>query len=183
MDDLFNLLSSSARITKPKKRKVPQYQPDLVPLPSSEPASPEVTSTPAPNAKHSEAKLRQIHCEEMNAVRNRMNISIHKSVDKTNLPDPMTSFADLPPPAWWTDTNNNNNNNTLTYTPSFDDLKRILVRNVNRGRWTEPTPIQMQAIPSILEKRDVLASAPTGSGKSGAFLIPALLIGSAPSEL
>lgn len=38
----------------------------------------------------------------------------------------------------------------------------------------EPTPIQMQAIPLMLQHRDLLASAPTGSGKTLAFVLPLL---------
>lgn len=38
--------------------------------------------------------------------------------------------------------------------------------------FVKPTPIQMQAIPAALAKRDLIALAPTGSGKSAAFLIP-----------
>ena len=37
-----------------------------------------------------------------------------------------------------------------------------------------PTPIQMQAIPAMLAGRELLACAPTGSGKTAAFLIPVL---------
>lgn len=40
--------------------------------------------------------------------------------------------------------------------------------------WTEPTPIQLQAIPYALEGRDVLACAQTGTGKTAAFVLPVL---------
>jgi ATP-dependent RNA helicase RhlE len=40
--------------------------------------------------------------------------------------------------------------------------------------WTEPTPIQWKAIPPALEGKDVVGVAQTGTGKTGAFMIPAL---------
>ncbi|HEY5339636.1 MAG TPA: DEAD/DEAH box helicase [Candidatus Aquilonibacter sp.] len=47
-----------------------------------------------------------------------------------------------------------------------------LLRAVRDLTFTEPTPIQSQAIPPALEGRDILASAETGSGKSAAFGLP-----------
>jgi ATP-dependent RNA helicase RhlE len=40
--------------------------------------------------------------------------------------------------------------------------------------WTEPTPIQWKAIPAALEGKDIVGVAQTGTGKTGAFMIPCL---------
>ncbi|MCL4147117.1 UNVERIFIED_CONTAM: hypothetical protein GTU68_013320, partial [Idotea baltica] len=40
--------------------------------------------------------------------------------------------------------------------------------------FTSPTPIQEKAIPSALEKKDILGIAQTGTGKTGAFVLPIL---------
>ena len=42
--------------------------------------------------------------------------------------------------------------------------------------WTDPTPIQLRAIPLLLEGKDVIGSAQTGTGKTGAFALPMLSI-------
>ena len=47
-----------------------------------------------------------------------------------------------------------------------------LRHGIEKAGWKEPTPIQMQAVPVMMARRDVLACAPTGSGKTGAFVIP-----------
>lgn len=52
-------------------------------------------------------------------------------------------------------------------------LPEILKAVKDKG-YTEPTPIQAQAIPAILDGRDVLGSAQTGTGKTAAFSIPML---------
>lgn len=44
----------------------------------------------------------------------------------------------------------------------------------DRVGWTKPTPIQQKSIPYALQKRDLIALAETGSGKTGAFAIPIL---------
>ncbi len=48
---------------------------------------------------------------------------------------------------------------------------------------TTPTPIQEQAIPQILKGSDLRASAQTGTGKTGAFILPALVRLTTPSTL
>jgi ATP-dependent RNA helicase RhlE len=53
-------------------------------------------------------------------------------------------------------------------------LAAELVRAVEGEGYTQPTPIQTQAIPMILEGRDVMAGAQTGTGKTAAFTLPML---------
>jgi len=53
-------------------------------------------------------------------------------------------------------------------------LAPSLVQAANVLGFTAPTPIQTQAIPIILQGRDLLATAQTGSGKTAAFALPLL---------
>ncbi len=57
---------------------------------------------------------------------------------------------------------------------SFSDLHPSLRRGVDDLGFTEPTPIQRDAIGPALAGRDLLACAMTGSGKTAAFLLPIL---------
>jgi len=88
--------------------------------------------------------------EEMNAFRNRLSIKV-KGQDT---PAPSATFADM----------------DLGDTSA----KQSLLRNIEESHWKEPTAIQMQAVPVQLKGRDILAAAPTGSGKTAAFLLPIL---------
>lgn len=53
-------------------------------------------------------------------------------------------------------------------------LSEALLKAVEKKGYTQPSPIQEQAIPSIIEGRDVLASAQTGTGKTAGFTLPLL---------
>ena len=59
---------------------------------------------------------------------------------------------------------------------SFDSLglSAELCRAVAEQGYTEPTPVQRQAIPTILEGKDVMAGAQTGTGKTAGFTLPLL---------
>ncbi len=58
--------------------------------------------------------------------------------------------------------------------PTFADLNLApeLLRAVAAEGYTEPTPIQQQAIPHVLQGRDLLGAAQTGTGKTAAFVLP-----------
>lgn len=49
-----------------------------------------------------------------------------------------------------------------------------LLRAVNDKGYSKTTPIQEKAIPAVLSKRDIMASAQTGTGKTAAFVLPLL---------
>ncbi len=68
---------------------------------------------------------------------------------------------------------------------SFENLglNESLVKAVVDSGYTQATPIQLEAIPLILAGHDVLASAQTGTGKTAAFMLPALEKLSTPSAV
>ena len=59
---------------------------------------------------------------------------------------------------------------------NFADLKLApeILRALSESGYTAPTPIQMQAIPLVLEGHDLMAGAQTGTGKTAAFSLPLL---------
>jgi len=76
--------------------------------------------------------------------------------------------------------------------PPIEDFKKLqdefnlapaLVQNLQASGYTHPTPIQMQAVPIMLQGRQILACAPTGSGKTAAFLIPVIHHLASPRKL
>jgi superfamily II DNA/RNA helicase len=53
-------------------------------------------------------------------------------------------------------------------------LHADLLKALTESGYTEPTPVQAQAIPAALAGRDLMVSSQTGSGKTAAFMLPAL---------
>jgi len=63
---------------------------------------------------------------------------------------------------------------TAKLTFSSLNLDPQILRAVEDEGYTEPTPIQVQAIPHVLAGRDLMAMAQTGTGKTAAFTLPLL---------
>jgi superfamily II DNA/RNA helicase len=80
-------------------------------------------------------------------------ISVDKLIAKAVDSEPMNMFVD-------------------DFEYSQFDLTKVLKRNAYAKGYSNPTKIQYQAIPKILEGRDIMGIATTGSGKTAAFLIP-----------
>ena len=90
-----------------------------------------------------------LRLQEANAFRNAHRIY----VSGFDIPDPLENFQQL---------------------RDVHNVKPYLMENISSANYTEPTPIQMQAIPLMLNGREVFACAPTGSGKTLAFIVPIL---------
>lgn len=90
------------------------------------------------------------------------------SVSGGDIPAPIYTFENMP------------------FRSDQSKLKETILQNIeNSGtllfsfhwfiiEYKEPTPIQMQSIPIIIQNRDLLGIAPTGSGKTAAYLLPIL---------
>jgi superfamily II DNA/RNA helicase len=63
------------------------------------------------------------------------------------------------------------------------NLNPSILKAIADTGYTQPTPIQEQAIPEILAGHDLMASAQTGSGKTAAFILPALNRLATPSAM
>ncbi|XP_017785320.1 PREDICTED: probable ATP-dependent RNA helicase DDX52 [Nicrophorus vespilloides] len=97
----------------------------------------------ATSVLEAERKSKLLVQESENQFRNELQISVHGK----DIPAAAKSFEDL-------------------------DINQDLKKNFEKCGYKEPTPVQKQAIPIMLKNRQILGCAPTGSGKTAAFLVP-----------
>ncbi|XP_046817473.1 ATP-dependent RNA helicase vasa [Vespa crabro] len=64
--------------------------------------------------------------------------------------------------------------NVPQWIESFEDagLRKYILSNIQKSKYTKPTPVQKYALPIIMSGRDMMACAQTGSGKTAAFVVP-----------
>ncbi|CAF1575626.1 unnamed protein product [Adineta ricciae] len=115
---------------------------------------------PLPPIDHSEIKyapfeknfyaehedIRGLSNDQVNELRHKLGVNVRG----VNIPRPVVSFAHF----------------------GFDER---LMKTLRKSEFSTPTSIQAQAIPSALSGRDIIGIAKTGSGKTGAFVWPALV--------
>lgn len=107
--------------------------------------------TEAVKPKKSSAKTTIFNnVEEAKEFRKQHKIKVYG----TDVPNPFRTFEDLASPAY--------------------NLNPLLYRNLMNMKYNTPTPVQMQSIPIMLNGRDLMSCAPTGSGKTMAFILPIL---------
>ncbi|XP_053408363.1 probable ATP-dependent RNA helicase DDX52 isoform X1 [Mercenaria mercenaria] len=94
-------------------------------------------------------KLAELKQEQINHVRNINRVHAYG----TDIPEPVETFEEL---------------------KAKYNIHSRLIQNIEAVGYKSPTPIQIQAIPVMLHRRELMACAPTGSGKTAAFIIPIL---------
>ncbi|XP_042223885.1 probable ATP-dependent RNA helicase DDX52 isoform X1 [Homarus americanus] len=99
--------------------------------------------------KSAKQKQLELHQEQVNHMRKKNGIHVWGA----DVPEPLDSFDKL--------------------LERFG-VNEIITSNLRSQGFASPTPIQMQAWPLMLQGREVLGCAPTGSGKTAAFLVPLL---------
>ncbi|XP_066929769.1 uncharacterized protein [Clytia hemisphaerica] len=75
--------------------------------------------------------------------------NIPVEITGTNAPKPVNNFAEA-------------------------QLNHICLKNLIRAKYSKPTPVQKYALPTVLSRRDLMACAQTGSGKTASFLLPVI---------
>ncbi|SEF60533.1 DEAD/DEAH box helicase [Nitrosomonas ureae] len=63
------------------------------------------------------------------------------------------------------------------------NLHPSILKAIQEAGYTTPTPIQQQAVPELIAGHDVMASAQTGTGKTAAFMLPALHTLATPAQI
>lgn len=112
-----------------------------------------ITKVTKKQKKKKQAKAKnvdQINKERVNHIRN-LN---HINTNGNDVPDLLEDFTHL--------------------STQYADIPECLVKNLLAYKFTEPTPVQMQSMPVMLNDRELMVCAPTGSGKTISYLFPIL---------
>ncbi len=145
-EDFFHLLAAGASFKKTKRAR--EDKPAAAPLSMDAVANDESKADELPSVFSHVAPL--VEPGEIAAWRKAYSISVDGE-DATMRP--LTSFSEL---------------------ATRFSVSPVLLSNLAKCEWTAPTLVQSEALPVLLGGRDLIACAPTGSGKTAAFVLPML---------
>ncbi|XP_019850917.1 PREDICTED: probable ATP-dependent RNA helicase DDX52 isoform X2 [Amphimedon queenslandica] len=134
------------------------YEDTSVQLTSSQSVSTDSRPKKKKKRKSKMSSAASLRMEEINRFRNSNRIYVSGS----DVPDPIRTFSDL----------------SEQYS-----IPPYLMKNITSLGYNDPTPVQMQTIPLLLHSHEVLVCAPTGSGKTAAFLVPILTLLKSPRRV
>lgn len=125
----------------------------VAPLPAA--SEPGTTAEPGPSDADADSDAGEAPPESLDTPKDVADFRKHHRIRVygSDVPDPVRSFQDL-----------------------FDrfEVKKYLRHNIEAAKFADPSPIQMQAMTISLHGREVVACAPTGSGKTLSFVVPIL---------
>lgn len=141
--DIFKSLTFGVKFNKPNvKREVPK-EPEVKVELEDEEFKPQIK-----RKKYSEEYLKCKQNEKINEIHKKFNINVKGAEEKEK---PIESFNEL-------------------FTRF--EINEQLQKNIISFNYKNPTPVQMQVLPILLKNHEVKVTAPTGSGKTMAFVIP-----------
>mmetsp|Transcript_12502 Transcript_12502/g.24243 ORF Transcript_12502/g.24243 Transcript_12502/m.24243 type:complete len:655 (+) Transcript_12502:240-2204(+) len=113
-----------------------------------------------------EAAMHALDDEDIKALRKRLQIKVRGN----DLRNPVLSFS----VAELTRLKHQEGEKAVSE-HALRERARVICENIERSKYAEPTPIQMETLPALLAGRDILGCAPTGSGKTASFLLPMIM--------
>jgi hypothetical protein len=111
---------------------------------------------------------------DMRALRKHVHLRVYGS----HVPDSISTFSDINGellPEVKTGLAATQGLSAAAVSARHVEVRAKILKIIEESAYVEPTAVQMQSLPTLLAGRDLLAAAPTGSGKTAAYAIPLVL--------